>query len=167
MAERMQGVEKVVGIFDTAEEAIEAASRLRREGVPPAAINLISSEPLHIEQAESDERPRSHIPMFAVAGGLLGGAAAALLTVITSRTVDLVTGGMAIVTFWAFGIIVFEMTALGAILMTLARMIYEARLARRNSRAGYDEAVADGKIVVTVDGSSDAIAGVAENAPPN
>jgi hypothetical protein len=57
---------------------------------------------------------------------------------------------MPIVTPWAFGIVVFELTALGAILATLGRMIYEARLARRGALSDYDEAVSDGNVVLSV-----------------
>jgi len=77
------------------------------------------------------------------------------LTVVTSRRVDLVTGGMPIVTPWAFGIIVFELTALGAILATLVRMIFEARLARRGG-SEYGQAVADGSVVVFLENVNDA-----------
>jgi len=51
---------------------------------------------------------------------------------------------------WPFGIIVFELTMLGAILASLIRMIYEARLGRRGSLNEYDVAVSDGKIVLSV-----------------
>ena len=95
--------------------------------------------------------PKTRIPMFGIIGGLLGAAFAILLTVWTSKRVGLVTGGMPIVSPWAFGIIVFELTALGAILMTLGRMIIEAKLARRGSGSGYGEMVAEGKIVIEID----------------
>jgi hypothetical protein len=75
---------------------------------------------------------------------------ALLLTVWTSRRVGLVTGGMPIVSPWAFGIIVFELMALGAILATLGRMIFEAGLVKRRAPTDYDDAVADGKIVVLI-----------------
>jgi hypothetical protein len=74
---------------------------------------------------------RSRIGLFAIAGGIIGGSLGALLTVWSSREVNLVTGGMPIVTPWAFGIIVFELAALGAIIFAVIRMIIEARLARR------------------------------------
>jgi hypothetical protein len=57
---------------------------------------------------------------------------------------------MSIVTPWAFGIIVFELTALGAILSTLGRMIIEARLGRSVASEEYDSAVSEGKVAVCV-----------------
>src|SRR5712692_2351619 len=124
---------RILAIFDSADEAQLAARALQRGGLPRAAITIISSEPAHRPPADSAAPSNSHIGTVAICGGLIGAAAAVLLTVLTSRRVDLVTGGMPIVTPWAFGIIVFELTALGAILAMLSRMIFEAGLARRGA----------------------------------
>lgn len=137
-----------IRVFDTRREAVAALHELEREGVPNSSITVMSSEPLHLEALHP---PKSRIAGFAIAGGLLGAAFAILLTVWTSRRVGLVTGGMPIVSPWAFGIIVFELAALGAILVTLGRMIYEAGLLRRTAPTGYDDAVANGKIVIAID----------------
>jgi Ni/Fe-hydrogenase subunit HybB-like protein len=88
-----------------------------------------------ISPAETIEPVTAHssrIGMFAIIGGIIGASLGALLTVWSSRQVNLVTGGMPIVSPWAFGIIVFELMALGAIICAVGRMIIEARLARRN-----------------------------------
>ena len=124
-----------------------ALHELERDGVPKSAITVMSSEPLHMEC----EGPKTRIPLFGIIGGLLGAVFAILLTVWTSRRVGLITGGMAIVSPWAFGIIVFELGALGAILMTLGRMVFEASLARGGSGSDYREIVAAGKIVIEID----------------
>src|SRR5262245_23727 len=126
-------------IVESRHEALDVLRELQSAGVPESSITVMSSEPLHLEMKPW---PKTRIPGFAIAGGLIGTAIAILLTVWTSRRVGLVTGGMPIVTPWAFGIIVFELIALGAILFTLLRMIYEARLARRPR--DYDIAVSEG-----------------------
>jgi hypothetical protein len=136
-----------VAVFNTRDEAIAALGKLRREGVPDSSITVMSSEPLHLE---TNDAKKTRIAGVAIIGGLIGTAIAVLLTVWTSRRVDLVTGGMPIVSPWAFGIIVFELTALGAILATLGRMIFEAGLVKRRGPTNYDDAVADGKIVVLI-----------------
>jgi apolipoprotein N-acyltransferase len=136
-----------IKVFDTRHEAIAALRELEREGVASSSITVMSSEPLHLEVKDA---PKTRIAGFAIAGGLLGATFAILLTVWTSRRVGLVTGGMPIVSPWAFGIIVFELAALGAILVTLGRMIFEAGLARRGALADFDESVAEGRIVVSV-----------------
>ena len=136
-----------IKVFDTRHEAIAALRELEREGVASSSITVMSSEPLHLEGKDA---PKTRIAGFAIAGGLLGATFAILLTVWTSRRVGLVTGGMPIVSPWAFGIIVFELAALGAILVTLGRMIFEAGLARRGALADFDESVAEGRIVVSI-----------------
>lgn len=138
-------METRIKVYDTRHDAILALHELEREGVPSSSITVMSSEPLHLETSDS---PKSRIKGFAIAGGLLGAAFAILLTVWTSRRVGLVTGGMPIVSPWAFGIIVFELAALGAILFALGRMIFEARLLRHFPSTEYDEAVAAGRIVI-------------------
>jgi hypothetical protein len=139
--------EAKIASFDTRDEALAALRELLRDGVPGSSITVISSEPLHLE---TDDGPQTRIAGFAIIGGLIGAAIALLLTVWTSRRVGLVTGGMPIVSPWAFGIIVFELMALGAILATLGRMIFEAGLVKRRAPTDYDDAVADGKIVVLI-----------------
>jgi hypothetical protein len=144
--------ETKVAVFDTRDEAITALGELRRGGVPDSSITVMSSEPLHLE---TSNQTKTRIAGFAIMGGLIGAAIALLLTVWTSQRVDLVTGGMPIVSPWAFGIIVFELTALGAILATFGRMIFEAGLVKRRGPVDYDVAVADGKIVVLIAGGKE------------
>ena len=137
-----------IEVFDTRAEAVAVLRELEREGVPRSSITVMSSEPLHLE---TNDAAKTRIAGFAIAGGLLGAAFAILLTVWTSRRVGLVTGGMPIVSPWAFGIIVFELAALGAILVTLGRMIFEAGLVRRRALERYDVAVSEGKVVIAID----------------
>ena len=137
-----------IKVFDTRAEAVVALHELQREGVPSSSITVMSSEPLHLEVKDA---PKTRIAGFAIAGGMLGATLAILLTALTSRRVGLVTGGMPIVSPWAFGTIVFELAALGAILATLGRMIFEAGLARPGGSQAYDDSVAEGKVVIAID----------------
>lgn len=141
--------ETVLGIFDSAGEAGQAVASLVEAGFSRDSIAVMSSEPVHVAPNSNDE-PRSRIGLFSVAGGFLGAIAAVLLTTIPTRSMNLVTGGMPIVTPWAFGIVVFELTALGAVLMAFGRMIFESRLARPSDLEQYDAAVSDGKVAVAV-----------------
>jgi len=152
--------ETVLALFDSADEATEAARELRREGIGSKDITLMSNEPIPMEEDEG--QPPTRLGGFAIVGAFLGALAALSLTVITSKHVGIVVGGMPIVSPWAFGIIVFELTALGAIVTTLGRMLYEAGLGRPGSPSCYDEAVAEGRILIAVACTGDSQADVAE-----
>jgi hypothetical protein len=136
----------IVAIFDTSDEALAAARALRGEGI--TGVELMSAEPIHAWVPE--EEAKSHIGIFAVIGAVIGAGLATLLMVWTSRRVDINTGGMPVVTTWAFGIIAFEVAMLTAILAALVCTIFEARLARDKAMNEYDEAVADNKIVMAI-----------------
>lgn len=136
----------LLAIFNTSDEALSATRTLRREGI--TGIELLSAEPIHDWQPE--ESTKSYIGLCAIAGAVIGAALATWILVSTSRHVGINTGGMPIVTPWAFGIIAFEVGMLTAILAALVCTIFEARLARGGALREYDEAVADHKIVMTV-----------------
>lgn len=143
-------VQRVLAMFDTANEAVEAAEELRLVS-RSSVVSLMSAEPIHTEIEKITEGRKSRIGIVAIAGGVLGATAAILFTVLTSKSMNLVTGGMPIVSPWPLGIIVFEMTALGAILSTLGCMILEARLVRRGLPEACDRAIAEGRVAVVVD----------------
>jgi hypothetical protein len=154
--------ERLVALVNSEKEARAALGELARSGVSRGDVTVISSEPLHGLQGLPDGEPAGHRPgsrsligLFAVGGGIAGATAGILLTVSTSRSIGLITGGMPVVSPWAFGVIVFELTALGAILASLLRLIIEAGLVRRSSRVGMDQ-VAEGRIALSIDcGSAD------------
>ncbi|MEW6130568.1 MAG: quinol:electron acceptor oxidoreductase subunit ActD [Acidobacteriota bacterium] len=143
--------ETILAAFATHEDALEAARALRREGL--REIELMSSEPIH--EAMNGDSSKSLITWFTIAGGITGATAAILLTVLTSRHVNIVTGGMPVVSFWAFGVIIFETAMFTAVLFALGRMLYEARLFG-GSPVDYDEAVSDDKVVMAVRCSDEA-----------
>jgi len=151
---------RVHAIFDSVPKALAAQAELLREGFERKAITLLSNEPIH--QSEEAGGSRSHIGSFAILGGILGATSAVLLTVITTKRVGVVTGGMPIVSPWTFGIIAFELTMLGAILFSLACMLYESGLGRRGALKNYDSSVSEGKIVIFADCSSDLLVEKAE-----
>ena len=144
-------VEKLTAIIDSPSQALEATAELQEEGFAPDDITVMSSEPLPAFMSEFDSRSHGRAGFLVIAGGLAGALAAVALTVWTAKRMGLVTGGMPIVTPWAFGIIVYELIALGAILTTLAVTIYQAGLLRTAPPGPeIDSALADGKIAVAV-----------------
>jgi hypothetical protein len=63
-----------------------------------------------------------------VLGGAIGGLSGYLLTTLSQKAYPLVTGGMPITPGWTNGIIIYELTMLGAILTTLIVLLRGARL---------------------------------------
>jgi hypothetical protein len=142
------------GLFDKPDAAQRAYTGLKRAGISPRDITVVSGEPF--EAFEFSHRDHSLILFrLALVGGLLGFIAAVALVVGTERAWPLVTGGMPIVPWYPNLVIVFEMTMLGAIVTTVVSLLVAAKLPRFG-KSLYDPAVSDGKILVGVSGSSDA-----------
>jgi hypothetical protein len=143
--------ETISACFDNVDAALQALAELRRKGFSGSALTLMSAEPMHAALEASDSKAKTRIGPFSVAGGLIGAAAALALTIWTARRVGLVVGGMPIVTPWAFGIIVFEMIALGAILASVGRTIYEGGLMRPSKLRRYDDLLDNGRVVLAIE----------------
>jgi Protein of unknown function (DUF3341) len=148
----------IYGLFPNEESALHAASTLRTKSselhIKPESITVISSQPIEEEITASGQR-HSWMPWIAVAGGILGGTGGYSLAAFTQRTYPLPTGGMPIVALWPTGIVMYELTMLGAILATVVTLVITARLPRYKNRI-YDPAVSHGKVLVAlVDPSCD------------
>ena len=125
-----------------------AIRRLLQEGIPPASMEVMSSQPIHGEPFLPEKRT-TQLRTWALSGaaiGLLGGFA---LASITALNYPLVKGGMPIVSPWTVGLITYETTMLGAVLATLAGLLVELRLPNFKPLP-YDRSVADGGIVLAV-----------------
>jgi hypothetical protein len=143
------------GLFDRPDAAQRAYTGLKRAGISPRDITVLSGEPY--EAFEFSHRDHSMI-LFRVAllGGLVGFASAVALVVGTERAWPLVTGGMPIVAWYPNLVIIFEMTMLGAIVTTVVSLLVTSGLPRFG-KSLYDPAISDGKILVGVPAASDAV----------
>lgn len=138
----------VYGLYSDPDRAQRAVDSLRSGGIPDRDITIISGEPF--EEYEFGRRDhRTPMPWLAALGGLLGGGSGYLFSSLTQRAYPIPTGGMPIVAQWTNGIITYELTMLGAILMTLVTLLITARLPDWTSRL-YDPAVSDGCILIGV-----------------
>jgi len=143
------------GLFDKPDEAQRAYTGLKRAGIAPREIAVVSGEPF--EAFEFSHRDHSMVLFrLALLGGILGFISAVALVRGTELAWPLVTGGMPIVAWWPNLVIIFEMTMLGAIVTTVVSLLVTAKLPRFR-KSLYDPAVSDGKILVGVPGASDAI----------
>jgi hypothetical protein len=142
----------IYGLFPDSQSARRAVATLRADSsrlhIVPEAIVIISSAPLE-EEGFGWEEQRSMMPWLAPLGALVGGAGGYLLSAFTQRTYPLPTGGMPIVAMWPTGIIMYELTMLGAILTTIVAFLVSAQLPHYGKHV-YDPEVTNGKILVGV-----------------
>jgi Protein of unknown function (DUF3341) len=117
-------------------------------GIRKEQILVVTGEPFDGYDF-SDEHSQTHIFLLASIGGIVGAVLGYLLTRFTQLSYPLNTGGMPIVTSWTNGIIIYEMTMLGAILWTLVTLLVTARLPHFGPSLS-DPAIWHGKILVGV-----------------
>ena len=111
-------------------------------------IIVVSGEP-HEGYEFNDSHTTATPYRLAVLGGVVGGTLGYLLTTLTQKSYPIVTGGMPLAPVWTNGIIVYEMTMLGAILTTLVTLLIGARLPNFKFRIT-DPEISSGKILVGV-----------------
>lgn len=139
----------IYGLFPNPASAQHACDALHRaDGIDADKIVVVSSEPF--EGYDFSHR-HSRSPMFPLAalGGLAGGTFGYWLAAFTQTTYPLPTGGMPIVTSWTNGIVIYELTMLGAILTTLVTLLVTAGLPSFKQKLS-DPEIWTGKILVGV-----------------
>ena len=142
----------IYGLFPDSDSARRAMTALRAESsrlhINPRAIEVMSCEPLE-EDGFGWEEQHTPMPWLAVLGALVGGTCGYALASFTQRTYPLPTGGMPIVAMWPTGIVMYELTMLGAILATIVTFLIAAGLPNYRKRL-YDPEVTNGKILIGV-----------------
>jgi hypothetical protein len=142
----------IYGLFSDASSARKALNALHGAGarmrIGDDQIIVMSSEPP--EDLGLDlPRQRTRMPWLAALGGIFGGTAGYSLVTFTQRTYPLPTGNMPIIALWPTGVVTYEFTMLGAILMTALTFFITTRLPRSRRRF-YDPEVSRGKILIGV-----------------
>lgn len=122
-----------------------ASSQLKLDA---GQIVIVSGEP-HEGRRFTDEQHTTAPYRWAALGGIAGGLTGYLLTTLSQKAYPIVTGGMPISPGWTNGIIVYEMTMLGAILTTLVVLLVGAGLPNFKGVIT-DPEVGTGKILVGV-----------------
>jgi len=79
------------------------------------------------------DRP-SRMSLASVLGAIVNGLLATAFIYWTQHNYKLVTGGMPLFSFWATGVITYEMTMLGAILATFFWFLRESGLGRKREK---------------------------------
>jgi hypothetical protein len=130
--------DEVVAVFADPDVAEHALHMLHDEGVTTARV--ASPAPFPVIHHTGHPGPWRALGWIALAGGLTGLGCAIAFEVVTSRSMGLIVGGKPIVSWTAFGVIMFELTLLFAgvanfsalvILSAFTRMWFPRRARRQ------------------------------------
>jgi hypothetical protein len=138
----------VTGKFREMEQVVEAIRAVRALGAMTVDLDVFSEEPLELLRGVL-ERP-SRMSLVSVSGAIMFGVLATAFIYWTQNDYRLETGGMPVFSFWATGVITFEMTMLGAIVATFAWFLWESGLASRRGRGAPVPMVDPGTICLRV-----------------
>jgi hypothetical protein len=114
--------------FVRSADARAALDRLGQDGIAPENIEVRSSVPLESDVIPAGATIKSRIPWTSLGGALLGGTAFFMMVKLTSEAYPLPTGGQPIVALPPAGVITFEGVAIGAVVATVATVLFECGL---------------------------------------
>ena len=117
--------------FENRDALIQALSRLKQHGVRSENVDVFSDMPLEIPKSVLDRR--SHMSLAVVTGAATFFLLACGFVYFTQRNYPLITGGMPIFSFWATGVVFYELTMLGAIITSFVWFLRESGLFKRSS----------------------------------
>jgi hypothetical protein len=138
----------LIGEFPEKNSAAAAIRSLRAGGLGTADFEVFSEEPVEFPRGVLDRSSR--MSLVAVSGAILVGAMATGFIAWAQHDYRLITGGMPIFSFWATGVITFEMTMLGSVLATFGWFLWESGLLRKGDRAAPVAKVSPGSICLRV-----------------
>ena len=123
----------LAGDFHDEETLIQALRDLKADGFAPDDLAVFSDEP--VEFPRNVLYRRSHMSLAAVIGAIVFLLLAIGFVYFTQYNYPIITGGMPTFSFWATGVIFYELTLLGAIITTFFWFVYESGVLRRRPRA--------------------------------
>jgi hypothetical protein len=112
--------------FREPEAAAAAIEALASQGFDKRAMDVFSAKPVEFHAGVLD-RP-SYMSALAVAGAIFNTLLATVFMFWTQQDYPLITGGMPLTSFWAVGVIIFEMAMAGAIAGAMAAFLWESGL---------------------------------------
>jgi hypothetical protein len=134
----------LIGEFRDKEEAAKAIHSLKASGFGAADLDLFSEEPVEFRRGVLD-RP-SRMSVMSVLGAVAGGALGTAFVYFAQHDYRVITGGMPTFSFWATGVITYELTMLGAILATFLWFLWESGLIRKRDKRAPIPEVAPGSM---------------------
>lgn len=138
----------VLGLFQDEDVVADTLDSLKAAGYAPAEYEVLTGTP-YPEGTFGEAQPVHKLYRFPLIGAACGFIIGLVLTAGTQLAYPLVTGGKPILSIPPMAIIMYEGTMLGAILFTIAGIIFESRLPRLFMGA-YDTRITEGYIGVAV-----------------
>jgi Protein of unknown function (DUF3341) len=119
--------------FHQKEATVRAVQELKANGFGLDDIDVFSDEPLEFPRGVF-ERP-TRMSLAVVTGAITFCLLSVGFVYFTQYNYPLITGGMPLFSFWATGVVFYELTMLGAIMTTFVWFLRESGLMRRGHRA--------------------------------
>lgn len=138
----------VLGLFQDENVVADTLDSLKAAGYGPTECEVLTGTP-YPEGTFGEAQPVHKLYRFPLIGAVCGFIIGLVLTAGTQLAYPLVTGGKPILSIPPMAIIMYEGTMLGAILFTIAGIIFESRLPRLFMGA-YDTRITEGYIGVAV-----------------
>lgn len=120
------------GEFEERESVIQALRDLKDNGLAPEDLDVFSDVPLEIPRTALD-RP-SHMSLAVVTGAVAFCLLIVGFVYFAQHNYPIITGGMPIFSFWATGVVFYELTMFGAVLTSLFWFLRESGLLSRKRR---------------------------------
>lgn len=123
----------LTGDFIDREAAIHAVVSLKDDGFTSSDVAVFSDEPVEFPRGVLDRS--SHMSFAVVIGAITSCLLVIGFVYFTQYNYPIVTGGMPIFSFWATGVVFYELTMFGAIVTTFFWFLWESGILRRGLRA--------------------------------
>ncbi len=136
------------GEFSNRESTTRALLELRADGFGPENLDVFSDAPL--ELADGVLERQSRMSFAVVASAVLFLLLIIWFVFYTQYDYPLITGGMPLFSFWATGVIFYEITMFGAIVSTFFWFLLESGLLRKGRRRSPAPMIDPGVICVRV-----------------
>ena len=138
----------ILGLYRDADGVAKALDGLKAAGFPLANVRTLTDSP-YPEGAFGEEPEHHRLYVFPFVGAMCGFAMGLLITISTQLSFPIVTGGKPLLSIPPMINIIYEGTMLGAIIFTVAGILFESRLPDL-SGAPYDPRISEGYLGVLV-----------------